>query len=108
MTSSEYVKVNKKNYIKRIIELEAENKALSKKIKLFEDMLNTKINKSHNCSKNNYEHVDKKLNKQNNKQDNKQINIEKKTDYELIAQYLTHDTSQIIDKTDIEMFLKHF
>ena len=43
MTSSEYIPVNKQQYLKRLVELEAENKALNEKIKIYEDLLKQKI-----------------------------------------------------------------
>lgn len=44
MISSDYVPVNKKKYVSRMVELEAENKALQKKIKAYEDILKLKLN----------------------------------------------------------------
>lgn len=43
MNSSDYVPVNKKKYIHRLIELEAENKALRRKIHVYEELLHRKI-----------------------------------------------------------------
>lgn len=44
MISSDYVPINKKKYVSRMVELEAENKALQKKIKAYEDILKSKLN----------------------------------------------------------------
>lgn len=47
MLSSDYVPVNKRKYIHRLIELEAENKLLRRKIKIYEILLRNKIIKQY-------------------------------------------------------------
>lgn len=37
--TSDYIPINKKKYVNRLIKLEAENRALKKKLKVFEDIL---------------------------------------------------------------------
>jgi uncharacterized protein (DUF1697 family) len=49
MNSSDYIPVKKKVYIRKLVELEAENKALRKKIETYEEILKSKVKeKTHN------------------------------------------------------------
>lgn len=43
MNSSEFVPIKKKEYINKLVELEAENKALQKKLKTYENFLRRKL-----------------------------------------------------------------
>jgi hypothetical protein len=58
MSTSDYIPVSKKKYIDKIITLEAENLALKKKLKVYEELLNKKVKKNLKYS------VDKPLSEQ--------------------------------------------
>lgn len=43
MESSDYIPVNKRKYIRKLVSLEAENKALKRKLRVYEDILKSKL-----------------------------------------------------------------
>jgi len=89
MSTSEYIPINKKQYIERIIKLEAKNKALKNKLMLYENVMNVKI--------------------KNIKRENKKEKIKKNQDIYMVKNYLYDNKKENITTCDkIREFLKEY
>lgn len=127
MNSSDYVPVNKKKYIRRLIELEAENKALRRKIHVYEDLLHRKILSNDkkcvdthiNCANNIHQQTNENIlpEQRNNLSDNFKETAKKFLDNpnenenvvsSIVQHMITPKINQNITKEHIQIFLHEF